>query len=99
MEGSLVDGSLFGSELPKGMCFPSYGRKPAALVQAIKEKAPTGMEVILRSQSRPNPYWCYHVSLMLMSYRRAKSLLLSLYTSVLMPFTSSTTSLPVSLSM
>ena len=39
-----------------------------------------------------------HVSLTLMPYRRAKSLLLSLYMSVLMPLTSSTTVLPVSLS-
>lgn len=40
--------------------------------------------------------WCRHVSLIVMPYRRAKSLLLSLYTSVLTPFTSSTTSLPSS---
>lgn len=49
-----------------------------------------------QDQPGPCPLLSHHVSLMLIPYRYAKSLLLSLYTSVLMPFTSSTTSLPSS---
>lgn len=63
------------------------------------KKAPASPGISSQDQPGPCLFLGRHVSLMLMPYRRAKSLLLSLYTSVLMPFTSSTTSSPVSLSM
>lgn len=54
---------------------------------------------LLQDFPGPCPLLCCHVSLMALPYRRAKSFAFSLYVSVLMPFTSSTTSSPVSLSM
>ena len=88
-------GSLFpkvGSLFPKvGSLFPKVH-----VPEALTKRPRPAMEDILRKPVEAQSLCGRHVSLMLMPYRRAKSLLLSLYTSVLMPFTSSTTSLPSS---
>lgn len=61
-----------------------------------KKKAPASPGISSQDQPRPFLSLGRHVSLMFMPYRHAKSLLLSRYTSVLMPFTSSQISLPSS---
>ena len=88
-EGSLVDIQALkvaGSSLPSPTFFVDDN-----------EKGP-GQSWNLSKTDRGPYSTTRHVSLILTPYRYAKSLLLSRYTSVRMPFTSSTTSLPVSLS-
>ena len=74
-----------------------WGVRSIGLPQLIRnnEKAPAGQGILPRPTGAM-PALSHHVSLMALPYRLAKSLFFSRYTSVLMPFTSSTTSRPSS---